>query len=240
MNQVDLAVNPRKKNSKNENRRARRNGQLPAVVYGTDLDPQPVVLEAESFQKLLSKVHRATIFNLKINGDGAEQKAIIRDIQRDPVTSRLVHIDFYRIRLDKPINVDVSIHGVGTPAGLKLGGVLETINRMIEVRCLPLQVPEFIEVHISHLVIGQSIHVYDLKVPEGIEVLSDEDMPLFIMAAPMKEEEVKPVVPAEGEAVAAAEGAAPAEGAAAAAPAADAKAEKGKEAKPEKGKDKGK
>lgn len=224
MNQVDLAVRPRNKNSKNQNRRARRSGQLPAVVYGAEMAPQAVMLDSDGFTKLLSKTRRSTIFNLKVDGEtnGAEQKAIIRDIQRDPVNSKLVHVDFYRIRLDKAINVEVSIHGVGTPAGIKLGGVLETINRTIEVRCLPLEVPEFIEVDISQLQIGQSIHVYDLKVAEGVEILSDEDMPLFILAAPMKEEEAKPAV---GEEAVAAEAAA----APAATPEAGEKKEKEKE-----------
>ncbi len=193
MKQLDLTIKPRGTNSKNGNRRARRHGELPAVVYGGERDPMSVLLDAVGFEKMLHLIHGSTIFNLKSNGEGDVQQAIIREIQRDPVSEQVLHVDFYRIQADKPVVVEIPIHGVGgVPAGVRVGGVLEVLIRRVKVKCLPLQVPEFFEIDISGLEIGRTLHVSDLKVPEGIELLTAPEEVLFIVAAPKAEEEAKP------------------------------------------------
>jgi large subunit ribosomal protein L25 len=203
MKQVDLAISLREKNSKNGNRRARRGGRIPAVVYGGGLEPQAAYLDSVSFQKTLAAVHRSTIFNLTAGTGDAPQPAIIRDIQHHPVSELPLHVDFYRISLDKPIVVDIPVHGVGgVPAGVKMGGLLESVTRRVEIRCLPLVVPEHLDIDISGIAIGHSLHVSDLKVPDGVEILTSPQEVLFIVAAP-KAEEVK--APTEGVEAAAAE-----------------------------------
>jgi len=193
MKQIDLPVKLRTKNSKNGNRRARRGGEVPAIIYGGEQAPQPALVDSVSFVKMLGTIHRSTIFNLKVDGNEVIQQAIIRDMQRHPVNDKPIHIDFYRIQVDKPIVVDIPVHGVGgVPAGVKLGGLLEHITRRLEIRCLPLEVPEFLEIDVSGIMIGHSLHVSDLKAPEGVEVLTPGHEVLFIVAAPKAEEEAKP------------------------------------------------
>lgn len=243
MKQVDLSVRTRVKASKNGNRRHRRLGELPGVLYGGGKPSQPVLLDGVQFGKMLNVVRSTTIFNLTVEGEKATQPAILREIQRDPVSdARLLHVDFYRISLDKAIEVEVPIHAVGgTPIGVKAGGVLETLTRRITVRCLPLEVPNSIDFDVSGLEMGASIHVSDLKAPEGTQIVTELSTPVFILAAPsgaMVEEattatpETAAVEGAEG----AAAGAAPAAGGAAGAAPAAAAGDKGGDKKDKGGK----
>lgn len=196
MDQIDVQIQSRVRNTKNANRRARRAGRLPAIVYGGSDAPAAISVDLSAFEKLLHKAKLATIFNLQ--GEGPEQKAIIRDLQRDPVTEAPLHVDFYRIQIDKAIVVDVAVHHIGgDPIGVREGGVLETLTRQISVRCLPLEVPTSFDVDLTDLDIGQAIHVSDLTAPAGIEILSAPETTLFIIAAAKVEEEVEEV--AEGE-----------------------------------------
>lgn len=196
MEQFDLEVTARTRNSKNENRRARRNGRLPAVIYGAGKDPQPVLIDSMIFGKMLDKIHSSTIMNLTHPEGGEPERTIIRDIQRDPVKLDPVHVDFLRIRVDQPIVVDVPIHAVGSsPKGVREGGVLETITRHVSIKVLPLEVPGSIDHDLSDLEVGDAIHVSDLKVPEGVEVLTDPETAVFIIAAPRTEEELEEAAP---------------------------------------------
>ena len=205
MNQLDVDLKPRIKGSKNANRRLRRTGELPAVIYGGDRGAQPVSLDSVRFVKLLPKIRSTTIFNLSVEGESDPQQAFIREIQRHPLyDDHLIHIDFYRIEAGKPVVVEVPVHGIGgVPEGVKMGGVLETLTRRITVKCLPLQVPDSLEIDLSSLEMGQSLHVSDLTTPEGLEVLTSALAALFIISAPRaEEEEVKPAeeeVEGEGE-----------------------------------------
>lgn len=195
MNQVDLKARPREKVSSRANRRARRRGELPAIIYGAAETPQPITLDMDQFQRLLATIHSSTIINLHLDGLDKTEQAIIRDIQRDPVSDRnLYHIDFYRIQADKPIIVEVPVHGVGgMPEGVKAGGVLETLTRRISIKSLPLEVPESLDIDISAMEIGDALHVSDLQAPQGAEILTNSELAIFIVAAPRtEEEEVKP------------------------------------------------
>lgn len=211
MEQLDIEVTPRTKNSKNGNRRARREGQLPGIIYGAQQPPQAILIDGVLFGKMLHKLHSSTILNLKPVGGGEAERTIIREIQRDPVRENPIHVDFLRIRVDVAIVVDVPIHAVGgTPQGVREGGVLETITRHVSIKVLPLEVPASIDYDVSALTIGSAIHVSDLVVPEGVEVLTPGETAVFILAAPKAE-----AVEAAPAAAAAAEGAAaaaPAEG----------------------------
>lgn len=208
MEQIDLEVTARARNSKNENRRARRNGQLPAVIYGAGKDPQAVLIDSVVFGKMADRIHSSTIMNLTHPEGGEPERTIIRDIQRDPVRLEPIHVDFLRIRVDQPIVVDVPVHAIGsTPRGVREGGVLETISRHISVKVLPLEVPGSIDHDLSELEIGDSIHVSDLKVPDGVEVLTDPEAAVFIIAAPRTEAELDETAPEQAAGEEAAEGA---------------------------------
>lgn len=197
MNQIDMPIQGRKKNSKNENRRARRNGQLPVVVYGSGTESLAGYVDGVQFVKKQHLYHSSTIFTLQYDNGGESDKAIIRTIQYHPVTDRPLHVDFLRIQLDKAIIVEVPVHGTGgVPAGVKLGGVLETLLRHVRVRVLPLQVPEAINVDLSGLAIGHSIHVSDLPAIEGVEILTSGHEALFTVAVPKAEETT--ATPGEG------------------------------------------
>ncbi len=212
MNQISLDVQSKPKVSKNGNRRLRRAGRLPAVIYGGADAPIGITVDSVKFHKMLNAIKRSTVFNLEL--DGIKTQTMIREWQRDPVAHKsILHIDFYRIQADTAVDVDVPVHAVGIPVGTKMGGVLETQLRRVSIRCLPLEVPEAFEIDVSALEIGDSLHVSDLIIPESAEILSDKDQPLFNVAGRTAEEEVaEPEEGAEGEAAAeGAEGAAEAD-----------------------------
>lgn len=174
-------------------RKARAAGQIPGVVYGHGEEPVPVAVELREFQNAL-RAHKGgnAIVNLKV--DGAEYTALVRDAQYDPVSNAVLHLDFQHVSLTETIEVDVPVHAVGIAAGVKDGGgVLEMIVRMVAVRCLPTTIPDFINLDVSALQIGESVHVRDIKV-EGIVILSDPDTTLITIVPPTVEE----VAPVEG------------------------------------------
>jgi large subunit ribosomal protein L25 len=203
MEELVLNARVRRDKGKGANHRLRAQGLVPAVLYGDDQPSEMLVVEGKEIEKLLHRyAGEAVIVTLKIT-DGEkkgerEQKTLVKDSQREPVTNRIVHVDFYRVSLRKAIRVEVPIHGTGIPAGVKAGGILEHLARTIEIKCLPTQVPRFIEVDLTELAINHSIHVSNLKVGEGIEMLSEPETVLFTVVPP-KVEEVP--VPAAAEAV---------------------------------------
>jgi len=189
-------------------RKARAAGAIPAVVYGHGETPLPVSVNHREFI-LAMRSHKGgnAIVNLKL--DDAEHTALVRDAQIDPVSRAIVHLDFQRISLTETIEVRVPVHAVGTPLGVKDGGgILEMIIREIEVRCLPTEIPTAIDVDVSALNVGGSVHVRDMIAP-GVTILTDADATVATVVAPAVEEVA--AAPAEGEAVAVPEGAAPAE-----------------------------
>ena len=180
-------------------RKARAAGQIPGVVYGHHEDPIPVTVNAREFQLAL-RHHEGSnaIVNLAVGG--GEYTALIREVQYDPLSRDIIHLDFQQISLTETIELNVAVHLTGTAVGVKDGGgVLELITREVEVRCLPTAIPAALEVDVSHLGIGQSVHVRDLQAG-GVTVLTDPDVTLATVVAPTVHEEK----PAE-EAAAAAE-----------------------------------
>lgn len=231
MKEVLIAATPRTGLGKGSARKFRAQGNIPAVVYGPEVAPMPVLLVEADFRKAFrSSGGLSTIFTLNV--DGKPNKVIIREMQRDPLTSRVLHIDFHAIAMNRAINIDVPVHFVGTPIGVKSeGGIMQTLLREIEISCLPTNIPEHVEIDVSNLGIGDSIHVRDISIP-NVEILTEASSTVVVISAPtvIKTETVAAAegAAAEGEAAAAgAEGAAAAPGAA---PAADAKAGDKKEA----------
>ena len=241
MAERELNVETRDSLGKEESGRLRRSGKLPGVIYGPGSETMPIMTDPADVVKILhSKAGKNTVLKLKstdkkLNG----KQAMIREHQMDALTDRLLHIDLMEVAKDRSIRVKIPIEVEGKPVGVDKGGTVEQLLREIEISCLPGEIPEGIKVDISQLDIGDALHIKDLKL-EKFKILTSESLTFVTVAAPQKEEEVKPAaeavpgeVPAEG---------VPAEGAEAAAPGAEAEgkeatAGKGKEAVAGKGKE---
>jgi large subunit ribosomal protein L25 len=172
-NEFEFVAEKRDLSGKNTARAVRRNGQLPAVVYGGKADPQSIILNHNDVIKHLS--HEAVyshILDLKI--DGKTEKAILKDVQRHPAKPQILHMDFMRVDESHAMKVHVPLHFINedTCVGVKAGGVVTHAMVDIEVSCLPSALPEFIEVDLSEIDIGGSIHLSDIVTPEGVEILA--------------------------------------------------------------------
>jgi large subunit ribosomal protein L25 len=153
-----------------------------------------------------------TLIDLRVEGSGAYdgKSMLVKELQRDPVTGSMLHVDLYAVDLQQTIQVSVPIHVTGTAEGVKMGGILDQTLREIELECMPEAIPQEIPVDVSALDIGQSLHVRDLALPEGVTLQSDPDLAVVLVAAPAAEEEVAAEVEAGAEAPAV-EGEAPPE-----------------------------
>jgi large subunit ribosomal protein L25 len=178
--------------------RSRREGLVPAVVYGLGADNVPIAVPSRELGRFLSGAAGAnTVFTLKL--DGADQLALARQIQRHPVKGTLLHVDFVRVRADQTIQAEVPVHLTGDAEGVAMGGVLEQFLYTVSVEARPADVPNSLEIDISALVIGDAAHVRDLTAPAGVVITNDaEDLVAQISAPRVVEEEVP--VAAEGEA----------------------------------------
>jgi len=203
-------------------KKLRVKGEFPAIVYGAGKEPVALTMSTRETELILAKIHGEKVL-VDLEYGGAQDKAFVRNVQRDPVVGKLLHIDFFRVDLKKELQMTVPVFAVGTAVGTKEGGLLETLNRQIEIRCLPENVPPHIEANVALLEVGQSIHVRDLPAMDGVKIVTNGDIVLFAMMAKSREEAAAPAAAAAAGATPAA---APAKGAApakAAAPAAAAK-----------------
>jgi len=169
-------------------RKARAAGWIPCVVYGHGEAPVPVNVGAREFEVAM-RHHRGgnAIVNLAVSGNA--YTALIRDVQYDPLTHDILHLDFQQISLTETVEVKVSVHLIGVPTGVKDGGgVLELITREILVRCLPTAMPASLDVDVSLLAVGQSVHVSDLSAPD-VTVLMDPHLTVATVVAPTVVEE---------------------------------------------------
>lgn len=238
----ELAVAVREQAGKGAARSMRRNGKVPAVLYGQGecllltVDPEQLI------RILKSRAGSTALISLTVSGAKSRpnRTALLRDFQVDPVTGAVLHADLFEISMSKPIRVKVPIQVVGgVPAGVKEGGVLHHNLRELSIECLPAVLPDHIDVDTSALKIGEGIHVKEIAKREGVRFLDDPEQMVVSVAAPMSEAKLEALLTstagaAEPEVVAKGKEAAPAEGeaakAGAAAPAADAKAGEKKEA----------
>jgi len=185
---------------KNEARRVRAAGSIPAVVYGAKKDPVSITLNPKHITRILhSDSGHNTIFDLQING--AKEKVMIVDWQYEPMKDRLLHIDLKRIDMSKPIRVSVPVSLLGVPEGVKTqGGILDQVVREVEIECLPTDIPSHIDANVEHMVFGDVLRVSDLPHGGKIKFLTAEDQTIAHVTA-VKEEVA--ATPAEGEAAAA-------------------------------------
>ncbi len=189
-----LIARARAESGKGAARRLRAAKQVPGVVYGHKREPQSLALDARDLQKMLDRVSAdTTVFELRI--DGASSRTLIRDIQRHPFKREILHIDFQELVAGELVTVDIPVVLVGTPVGVRLsGGMLDQVLREIRVEVDPGNIPNHIDVDVTNLDLQQSIHVRDLKLPAGVEVLENEGETICVVAPPRAEVEVAPVV----------------------------------------------
>ncbi|MGA8429957.1 MAG: 50S ribosomal protein L25 [Candidatus Sulfotelmatobacter sp.] len=200
-----LEAQPRESGNKNQARRVRVGGKIPAVVYGAGKNSLPVSVDPRQVLRILhSDTGHNTIFDLSLSGENT--KAMIVDWQYEPIKGKLLHIDLQRIAMDKVLRVEVPIVLQGVPAGVKTeGGILEQMLREVEIECLPGDIPSHIDVDVSELAFGKVIRVSDLPHNEKLKFLTDENQPVAHVTS------VKEEVVATPEATAADATAAPAE-----------------------------
>lgn len=216
MEQLSLSVEIRQEKGKGPARRVRRAGRLPGVLYGQG-NNATITVEPRLIHKLLiEEGGRNKVLNL--TGTGVQGKhALIKDFQVDPVSRNLIHVDLLEIDVNKKIEVTVPLNFVGKAAGVAEGGVLNIIGREVAIRCLPNQIPKHIDVDVSALAIGHSLHLNDVTLPEGMERAMLQNPTLVTVVPPTKEEEATPSLApsAEPEVITEKKEAAPADGAAA-------------------------
>jgi large subunit ribosomal protein L25 len=183
---------------KNDARRARREGMVPITVYGGGAETVAAVAPARDLAAILrSESGRNTIFTIDVEGVGVSE-VMFHDRQIDPVKGRLIHADLARLVKGQKIEVTVPLHLVGEPIGVKdKQGVLEQVIREIEIRCEPRQIPDSLDVDVTNLDVHELLHVSDIAVGEGVEILTDAEQ--VIATVGIVKEEVAPVIPAEGE-----------------------------------------
>lgn len=191
---------------KNASRRLRREGKIPAVLYGRNEPSTHLTLQKKDiFGILRSESGENTIFKASI--DTGSKDAMIKEMQLDPVTDEILHIDLIQIAMDKAIRVSVPVFVTGESVGVKAeGGFVDLITREIEVECLPGVIPEHIEVDISELHLHQSVRIEEMTFPDGVEAVSDPQTLVVLIEAPTKEEEVVPEAEEEEEMEVMAEG----------------------------------
>ncbi len=183
--QLDAEV--RVETGKGPARKLRNMGRLPAIFYGPEINPLMLSVDYLQLKKILKeKSTENVVLDLRIDSDGKPQskKVMIKEIQRDPVTRDYLHVDFYEIAMEKELEVSIPVHLAHTPVGVTKGGILEHIRRELTVSCLPKDIVDKIEVDVSGLDIGQSIHIRDVFFPPGLRSLEDEDFTIAAVVAP--------------------------------------------------------
>jgi large subunit ribosomal protein L25 len=203
--QFHVQVKTRGEKGKNTNRRLRAAGQIPAVLYGAGVETVPIQVERKKLEEMFrAGATENTIFLLKRVESDQERHARIREMQIDPVSRQVLHIDFQRVLMDQTIRINVPIHTLGTPKGVREeGGMIDFITREVEVECLPGDIPEAIEIDVTALVIGDHLEAGALRLPEGVTLLEEPDRVIVSVVYPQraeeKEEEEEALLEAERE-----------------------------------------
>ena len=184
MANASLGAETRADRGKGYARKLRAAGRVPGIVYGHGREPQSLSVVARDLDKLLSSIAvSSTVVELGLGG--ATTKTLIREIQRHPFKKMIMHIDFQELVAGEKVIVDLPLVFVGIPEGVRLSGaLLEQILHKIEVLVDPANIPNHVDVDVSHLAMGHSLHIRDLKLPAGVEVLSDEDATICAVIAP--------------------------------------------------------
>ncbi|WP_448535343.1 50S ribosomal protein L25 [Pseudothermotoga sp.] len=198
---MQLTAEIRTEHGKRPMRRLRRQGMIPGVVYGPEMKPMAIKLKKQEVEKFVHALSEAKPVTLQINVDGQTQdiEVFVKKVQIDKVTDEIVHIDFYRPAMGHVMRIEIPIRVVGKPVGVEKGGIMEVLHTELPVETLPSALVEHIEIDVSGLDLGESYHVRDLKLPEGMKVLlpADEALVTVIVPRGLEAEEVAAAAPAE-------------------------------------------
>ncbi|MGH7653886.1 MAG: 50S ribosomal protein L25 [Gemmatimonadaceae bacterium] len=182
---ANLAAKVRSTAGKGAARKLRAVGAVPAVVYGHGREPQSLAIDTYTLERMLEKVsYKTTVIELEIAG-AANAKTLIREIQRHPYKRHILHVDFQELVAGEKVTVRVPLVFVGTPEGVRTGGgILDQVMHEMEITVDPLNIPNHVDVDVSNLLIGHSIHVGEIKVPDGVEVLDDASATVCVCSIP--------------------------------------------------------
>lgn len=174
-------------------RTLRREGKLPAILYGSDIESVSLAINTHEIELLLNKVsYTQALINLTVeNGHSYEKMVMIKEIQSDPITQKYLHIDFYEVKMDRKISTTVPVVITGVSKGVEAGGTLQIIRRELDVVCLPSEIPDSIEIDISDLDMGDSIHVEDIRPKGDVEIPFDVNFTILTVVSPKAEVEVE-------------------------------------------------
>jgi len=189
---IEIKTKIRTTTGNGPSRRLRMSGQIPAVLYGPKTESVLLSVDKSDLELLFKKGGIGqVVLNLVIqkNGETTTRPAMIKELQTHPLSRNFIHIDFYEIRMDQKITAKIPVVTKGTAKGVELGGILQIIRRELEVECLPMAVPESIEIDISDLDIGDSIHVGQIRLEGQIEFLEEDDYTVVTVLSPKMEEE---------------------------------------------------
>ena len=186
--QVKLSASARNQIGGTVANKLKRDGLIPAIIYGGKENPLPLQVASREISTLLSHARGENILvELEIDNAGAttNRMALIQEVQHAPLSGGIVHVDFHAVNMNELLNTSVPVEPFGEPSGVKnFGGILEQSLRSIDIECLPKDLPEVITVDVSGLEIGSSIHVKHLILPAGVTALDDADLTVFLVAAP--------------------------------------------------------
>ncbi len=201
MERMELEVTTRPSLSKGERKQLRSEDLVPAVIYGRGDDTLPLTIDGRTLRQILTTGGSNVLLDLKVKSKGKktrQETVMFRDIQRDIlVQDRILHVDFIRISMTDKIDVSVHLNFIGEPVGTEEGGVLSMVTRVVDVKCLPGDIPEQFDVDISELNIGDSITAESLVLDDEIELITPLETTLAQVLAPMSEEELEPAVDEE-------------------------------------------
>ncbi len=190
MKSLKLSAFPRTSLRRKGSKAVRASGRIPANIYGKTAAPQNLEVDSIAFKDLVHTAHSEIILvDLSVAGDArAERLVLIQDVQHHPLTGSVLHVDFHEVQPTEKVTIKVPVEAVGEPVGVKSGGgTLEHVLLKLRIRALPKDLPEQINVDVSGLEVGKSIHIGDIQAPEGVEILGDKHITVLAVAAPLTE-----------------------------------------------------
>lgn len=201
MDFIELNVNTRSSKGNGPAKSLRREGSIPGILYGAKTTPAMLSVDAHKLEQIVKKGNiNQLLLNLTIKDANILGKsAMIKELQRHPITHEFLHVDFYEVAMDKKIRISIPITTVGKSKGVELGGILQIIRREIDVFCYPNQIPETLTVDISELDIGDSIHIEEIPLPKGIEIPADVNFTVITVLSQKAEAIPEDVDELEGE-----------------------------------------
>jgi large subunit ribosomal protein L25 len=186
---LEIRVDARDKKRKRDAKRLLRSGKIPGILYGPKTEAIALALDKREFSSRVADLEGSHLVRLKSDSSElADKVALVKDMQHHPISGDVIHTDLYEVDLTAKITVNVPLHFIGKAEGVVRGGILQPIVREIEVECLPLDIPAFFDVDVSALDIGDSVHIEELTMPEGVTAVYESNLALVAVVPPTVEE----------------------------------------------------